>query len=75
MSGIRDDDTFFEPVRVQGIVCACVTQVPVPGLFGPANCSETTSMECTRDRDCPGEEKCTGISAIGKINCDGGLET
>lgn len=69
VTGDPTKDVVFEPVRVQGIVCACVTQVPVPGLFGPANCSQTTTIECTRDRDCPSDEKCQGISAVGKISC------
>lgn len=34
VTGDRENDVLFEPVRVQGIVCACVRQIPVPELFG-----------------------------------------
>ena len=34
VTGEPEDDVVFEPVRVSGIVCACVRQVPVPELFG-----------------------------------------
>ena len=74
VTGNKDDDVFFNPVRVQGLVCACVRQIPVPDLFGPAHCSQTTSTKCSFDTDCPGDEVCVGISAIGKIACgDAGL--
>ena len=69
VTGVKENDVFFDPVRVQGLVCACVRQIPVPGLFGPAHCSVTTGTSCAFDTDCPGDELCTGISSIGKIAC------
>ena len=69
VTGNKDDDVFFNPVRVQGLVVRLRPADPGARLFGPAHCSQTTSTKCSFDTDCPGDEVCVGISAIGKIAC------
>lgn len=44
---IKPADVFFEPVRVTGLVCACVRQIEVP-TFGPGN-SAVGVIACGED--------------------------